>query len=431
MIKIILIFAVFISVCNSADKIDTTEIDLNTKIKTCLRCYFSCIRGNEEYNTDDWIKNNRYDDTVYKDIPKCIADCATYKGEFAKLENIHNNDEEVGIIEFSILPINYTQANWNALVLYNYVAQLLHKCILDQETDDVLYSVGEKIKKHYKSLNIKDLNHKINKAVSDIREYAKTLHLTCQELEEVIDLYKNKDLDEYMPYYLLRDKGNVRILSIQQTLEEIIEYETNHLSYPEMIYILITDQYTNIRLMKNSLRLLMKEYNDTTYHTTYTTVRDKIYSMMREYDFKQLISAITSSSNKTDEDKDVQQTITQIYNHIAEQWEILKAIASNIIEQLEMLYVGLYTKEYDIQMNKYFLYQSILDKLNQDGVYVYTTDNEQLKHTIDYMLQYSSLISNDEYKRMITNNINELESDIENELQKIAETIIKCVKDDC
>ena len=97
--KIIFALALSISVCHSSDEVYTNLIDTNKKIETCFKCHFSCIIRDSEYDTDQWIKNKRYGQTVLCVIPKCIADCYTYKGEFAQLENIDN--KEVRIIEFS------------------------------------------------------------------------------------------------------------------------------------------------------------------------------------------------------------------------------------------------------------------------------------------------------------------------------------------
>ncbi len=86
-----------------------------------------------------------------------------------------------GIVEFEATPdkVNYTPENWNASVLWNFLAEAIHGS-LDTEIDnkfspECIEKVGQKIAEHYKNIDgIEDL---VNKAVSDIHEYAEALGL--------------------------------------------------------------------------------------------------------------------------------------------------------------------------------------------------------------------------------------------------------------
>ena len=77
---------------------------------------------NKVYKCDEWIKQAKYKDSIYNVITTAIADCALGRKEFAK-EKIKN-----GIVTFENKDYkNYTDANWNALVLYNFINYLWPK----------------------------------------------------------------------------------------------------------------------------------------------------------------------------------------------------------------------------------------------------------------------------------------------------------------
>ena len=110
-----------------------------------------------EANKDSWIKNSKYTYSIRNVIGKAIADCITDTDEF---KNINDNS----IIDFNIKPKNYTAANWNAVVLYNYLNILKYAGNIDD-----LY---DKLAKYFKGYE-----DKIEKAVSDIKQYDKELHI--------------------------------------------------------------------------------------------------------------------------------------------------------------------------------------------------------------------------------------------------------------
>ena len=145
--------------------------------ETSWRAYASLkvndISGNAWYNRQD------YNESIYKVIANGVADCATKDKEFSK------EVEENGIIEFEVKPAQlkngYTAANWNALVLYNFLAEAINDSLQtglyasETVSEKCIKVVGERIANHYKDISgIKDL---INKAVQDIKQYSKALGL--------------------------------------------------------------------------------------------------------------------------------------------------------------------------------------------------------------------------------------------------------------
>ena len=70
-----------------------------------------------------WCKEQRYKETIETVIPRAIAACVEGKAEFKDAVI-----KKVKVIEFEAKPgngkgaIEYTGANWNAVVLWNYLA---------------------------------------------------------------------------------------------------------------------------------------------------------------------------------------------------------------------------------------------------------------------------------------------------------------------
>ena len=74
----------------------------------------------------EWIRNSKYYDSIINVIGKAIGDCVTGENEFA-------GDPKLGTVVFQNKDLkDYTPANWNAVVLYNYV---LFKKVLAYNSD--------------------------------------------------------------------------------------------------------------------------------------------------------------------------------------------------------------------------------------------------------------------------------------------------------
>ena len=150
------------------------------------------------YKCDEWIKQDKYKDSIYNVITKAIADCALGRNEFDK-EKIND-----GIITFENKDYEkYTDENWNALVLYNFINYLWPKT--GTSTSGHAYWIdpaGEFYKDIIKSGRLsvacgEKWLPKIKRAYNDIVDYNKQLNL--QSLMRSI----NRILDETLRQTLI------------------------------------------------------------------------------------------------------------------------------------------------------------------------------------------------------------------------------------
>ncbi|MBQ9335064.1 MAG: hypothetical protein IJS10_00775 [Alphaproteobacteria bacterium] len=134
-----------------------------------------------EAKAESFIKDeNKYGESVRKVIGKAIADCVTNMGEFA-------NKKKEDTVTFETTPddIEYSAENWNAVVLWNYLHVIKWHFIVEEKLNTLMLPewdpfevVKEKVMEHYgKMYSIVNLEDKVDKAISDIKEYAQELHL--------------------------------------------------------------------------------------------------------------------------------------------------------------------------------------------------------------------------------------------------------------
>ena len=134
---------------------------------------------------NEWYQAEQYSDSIYNVIANAMADCKMQRNEFRKTV------PKDGIIEFEATPdkVSYTPENWNASVLWNFLEEAIHgrlnTGVENKFSKKCIEAVGDRIAKYYKDIDgIEDL---VNKAVSDIHEYAEALGL----YEYVSELKKN------------------------------------------------------------------------------------------------------------------------------------------------------------------------------------------------------------------------------------------------
>ena len=125
----------------------------------------------------EWYNDGMYSNSIYKVIAEEIADCVTASKEYA-----YAFKNDIQIVEYATKPSDlkdgYSQENWNAVVLRNYLAGAIHgykKWNKNGINDSCVEEAGKSIKNFYK--NIEGIEGFINKAVADIKEYAKALDL--------------------------------------------------------------------------------------------------------------------------------------------------------------------------------------------------------------------------------------------------------------
>ncbi|MBQ9335355.1 MAG: hypothetical protein IJS10_02315 [Alphaproteobacteria bacterium] len=259
---------------------------------------------NEPSNTE-WYTDKLYSKSIYETIATAIADCMICQAEFNQarekvarnhvyntelqseycsklnelvekaknggltLEELKSNSPKVPeykletvIVEFDAKPtdIKYTDENWNAVVLWNYLAEAIWGFLYRGQHGDgeqCIDEVGNTIKTYYK--NIDGIDGHINKAVSDIKEYAKALNLYnyvyrlrewIKDREErrlyksigyTIDQNKYFDLETKSGEFCLDDvnlkiDGKVQRTTVNLRIQngEVTEYQTSYGVYTKM-----------------------------------------------------------------------------------------------------------------------------------------------------------------------------------------------------
>ena len=142
------------------------------------------LKDRPEYTKRKWILEPKYKESRTKVIGKAIADCVTGENEFEgkTADNIITFDNQPNSAKKYIDPKNYKPEHWNAVILYNYVHEMInckigsdHNQYLQSTADvkSVLMSKMEKIKLHYNNKHDSELN----KAVGNIQKYVEALWL--------------------------------------------------------------------------------------------------------------------------------------------------------------------------------------------------------------------------------------------------------------
>ncbi len=139
-----------------------------------------------------WIKNtDKYWKSIVKVIGKAIGDCVTKQNEFA-------NPTENELIVFEASPERYERKHWNAVLLYNFVYQIITKNNT-LSTERLLDDVIAKLSKHYTSPDASsNLNDELDRAKRDIIEYDSALRL-----RDRLNEYSNTSID-YERYWKSR-----------------------------------------------------------------------------------------------------------------------------------------------------------------------------------------------------------------------------------
>ena len=142
-------------------------------LNVCNQISWRIIANNKivEAKEGSWITDEYYSESIRNVIGKAIADCLTEKNEFA-------GKKAEDVITFDVDAKTYTAENWNAVVLWNLIH--VYNCGFKNNgnytIDEAFKKVEENVKNKY-SKQIEDFDKILEKAMCDIREYAKELDL--------------------------------------------------------------------------------------------------------------------------------------------------------------------------------------------------------------------------------------------------------------
>ena len=144
------------------------------------------IANNKIVDADEsnWITKETYNESITKVIAKAVADCVTDKNEFA-------NKGESDVITFGAKAETYDKANWNAVVLWNYLHILKWDYMNNAgcDKDGIFEEVRQRICEKYPTEEVLNIAEEVKRAISDIKEYDKELRLT-EEMKEFYKCYK-------------------------------------------------------------------------------------------------------------------------------------------------------------------------------------------------------------------------------------------------
>ncbi|MBQ2174260.1 MAG: hypothetical protein II453_04010 [Alphaproteobacteria bacterium] len=131
-----------------------------------------------------WFIAEKYDKSIKQVIGKAIADCVANMNEF--------KDKNAGdcVIFARTSPKDYSPENWNAVLLYNYVNDVIkgEKGTTQQMLDDC----AKRIEKHYEREGL-DVKDSLIKARLDIKAYIEALDME-KKLITFAEYYKKDDL---------------------------------------------------------------------------------------------------------------------------------------------------------------------------------------------------------------------------------------------
>ena len=171
------VFIVTQTIVNSyaAEKVKLSDTQFK-KLQSKLAYIDYAITANNaialEKDRTKWYTNDKYRKSIINEIGFAIEKCL-----------LGNEKDGNGIVIFykGMTPKNFTQANYNAWLLYNYV-----DTVITTNKTATLQEVADKIQKHYPKVD----NSKMTKAIKDINEYLK-----IESLKETIMFYHDHDKD--------------------------------------------------------------------------------------------------------------------------------------------------------------------------------------------------------------------------------------------
>ena len=158
-LKYIVMILAFIQCCYA-------EVIINNEKEFQHFVYETGWRANAGIATSEkpankWYNAEKYKESIFKVIAKAIADCILKKEEFDTKNDIITFAQDNHTL--------YSAANWNAVVLYNYLNYAIYnKGELD---NNGVEAIGEKLKKHYGT----KYWSAIEDAVNDIKKYTQVI----------------------------------------------------------------------------------------------------------------------------------------------------------------------------------------------------------------------------------------------------------------
>ena len=239
----------------------------------------------------NWIKDGKYEDSIYNVISTAIADCYCERNEFA------NDKVQNGVVTFENKEYkDYKAEHWNAVVLYNLVYFLICEISTnDNEVPDFEKLMDDFYNKYINNarlINIygNEYAEKIQDAFYDIKEYDKNLGIIefiatdgdmlptlrfCKEFEtnglariEIISSNLNTPFS-YRSANTTITNSNIKIYIEHGKIAEAVVYEDLKMcsaDFDEKMNITYegdAKEYPNAKARKESVQRILEDINNT------------------------------------------------------------------------------------------------------------------------------------------------------------------------
>ena len=306
------------------------------------------------YNENGWIKNKKYEDSIYIEMANAFAKCISKQAEFS-------DDKEEIIIFKGTDPKNYTVANWNSVILYNFFG----KAINQGKTD--IDEIGKDVIDYYKD-NISELDKEnIITSVNQIKKYAENLNLS-----EFIKKYKSSQLTKiendtiYFMDNCIEIDGEKPFSKVLVKDNKILYWQNE-----DNKKALFDDKLSLVKILNNVD--LYDVYNDKFQDAT---LADVIYFIDK---VSQLKKIITNHSDR-------------LRNN-----DVVIKLSSSLSEVLDMINQNIDNKDDYLTIKKlifseFHLLQKILGQYKTDGIDVILNSIQKYIHTLEVKHDYSMFI---------------------------------------
>ena len=185
MLKVVLVSFMFVSAVRASSVVQASDESLKVCRYMNIKSWKILLNNNIVLADNDcFIKQKKYGDSIRKVISVACVDCLFGCNQF------YNKGEHDLITFEGTDPNSYTNANWNCVVLYNYLNKMKYAINTDDDITefDLFNDVYDLLLDNFKQFKIDNLEEKLQKAINDIVLYTQALNLIeifCSNLKDV------------------------------------------------------------------------------------------------------------------------------------------------------------------------------------------------------------------------------------------------------
>ena len=214
----------------------------------------------------EWIKDPDYNESIINVIGEAIGDCMARENEFKCIDRQALGDKVIIFKDTDY--IDYTDENWNAVMLYNYVNMMInnerYRKGWGTDTEGVMQHCYDRLARHYNVDNTEKCTKKLNKLEQQEKLIMVLLGKRRQSAEECVN--KNKGSEDVQEH----EQDLKNITELQNALENFNQNAADPALYGEAMSKL-TEANTSRQVRSGNI-----SYN----HSTLDT---KVFLSIREY----------------------------------------------------------------------------------------------------------------------------------------------------